>query len=167
MALTLNTTPAVIANATATNVCLGNNITLTGSGATSYSWTGGVSNGVAFSPSSSNTYTVTGTASNGCSSSSSIYIFISACTSIQETQLQNTFQITPNPFNNELVLKLENYSDNDYDVVITDILGKTIQKEKINGSELVLKLDNLSSGIYYLSIYNHEKIIGNKKIIKH
>ncbi len=48
-------------------VCAGSPATLTASGATSYSWSGGVTNGVPFNPSTSATYTVTGT-TNGCSS---------------------------------------------------------------------------------------------------
>jgi gliding motility-associated-like protein len=49
-------------------VCSGGQITLTASGASSYSWTGGVTNGVAFTPSQSGTYVVTGTDANGCRS---------------------------------------------------------------------------------------------------
>ena len=47
-------------------VCLGNSVTLAGSGANTYQWTGGVQNGVSFAPSSSGTYTVSGTDINGC-----------------------------------------------------------------------------------------------------
>lgn len=59
--------PVVTANATATNVCAGTSVTLTGSGAISYVWTGGVTDGTAFVPSSTTTYTVTGTNGNNCS----------------------------------------------------------------------------------------------------
>ncbi len=64
--ITVNPLPAVTANATVTNVCIGNTITLTGGGATSYTWSDGVTNGAVFSPSTSHTYTVTGTDANGC-----------------------------------------------------------------------------------------------------
>ena len=48
-------------------VCAGTPVTLSGTGATIYSWTGGVVNGVPFIPVSSNTYLVTGTnSSTGC-----------------------------------------------------------------------------------------------------
>jgi hypothetical protein len=159
--------PTVSANSTSTIVCSGNQITLTGSGANTYTWSAGITNGTAFTPTVTKTYTVVGSFTNGCSNTSQITVSVSPCTNIQNNYEEKQILITPNPFTDELILKLENYSDSDYDVAITDILGKTIKKEKINGTELVLKLDNLSSGIYYLNIYNHEKIIGNKKIIKH
>ncbi len=46
--------------------CLGKTATLTASGAVTYTWTNGVTNGVSFNPSSTQTYTVTG--QNGCGS---------------------------------------------------------------------------------------------------
>ena len=47
-------------------VCAGSPVTLSGSGAATYTWTGGVSNGIPFTPATSASYTVTGTAANGC-----------------------------------------------------------------------------------------------------
>lgn len=65
----LNQTPFVIANSTATVVCAGTNITLSGSGATTYTWSGGVSDGIPFIPTATTTYTVIGTDVNGCTNS--------------------------------------------------------------------------------------------------
>ncbi len=47
-------------------LCAGQSATLSGTGANSYSWTGGVNNAVSFNPPTSQSYTVTGTALNGC-----------------------------------------------------------------------------------------------------
>lgn len=47
-------------------VCAGSTATLTASGATSYTWTGGISNGTAFTPVSSQTYTLTASNAAGC-----------------------------------------------------------------------------------------------------
>jgi hypothetical protein len=74
--ITVNPLPNVAANASATTVCAGQQVTLTGSGATSYSWTGGVTDGVAFTPSNTDTYTVTGTDANGCSNTDQITITV-------------------------------------------------------------------------------------------
>jgi hypothetical protein len=52
------------------SICLGLTATLTASGATTYSWTGGIQNGITFTPTTTQNYTVTGT--NGCGSSTSI-----------------------------------------------------------------------------------------------
>ncbi len=64
--VTVNALPVVTANATSNAVCSGGQTTLTGGGASSYTWTGGINNGVAFTPTNSATYTVTGTSASGC-----------------------------------------------------------------------------------------------------
>lgn len=66
-AVTVNSLPSVTASASATTVCAGNPVILTGGNANFYAWTGGVTNGIPFNPSSTITYTVTGTDGNGCS----------------------------------------------------------------------------------------------------
>ncbi|HQQ93200.1 MAG TPA: T9SS type A sorting domain-containing protein [Bacteroidia bacterium] len=67
--VTVNNLPNVTANASSTAVCIGNSVVLSGGGALSYTWTGGVNNGVAFVPGSTQTYTVNGTDANGCRNS--------------------------------------------------------------------------------------------------
>ncbi len=47
-------------------VCKGSSVTLTGSGASIYSWSGGIGNGVSFAPIATSTYTLTATDGNGC-----------------------------------------------------------------------------------------------------
>lgn len=74
--ITVYPKPTVTANAVPTNICAGENTTLTGGGANTYTWTGGVINAVPFSPSSSNTYTVTGTDGNGCTHTSAVSILV-------------------------------------------------------------------------------------------
>jgi hypothetical protein len=58
--------PVVGSSVTNSIICMGNSTTLNGTGASTYTWTGGVSDGVAFSPTTTASYTVTGTASTGC-----------------------------------------------------------------------------------------------------
>ncbi len=71
----LNNGPIVTANATSTSVCVGGTVILTGGGANSYSWSGGVTNGVPFTVTTTATYTVTGTNTiTGCSYSALITI---------------------------------------------------------------------------------------------
>jgi large repetitive protein len=58
------------------SVCKGTSVTLSGGGATSYIWSGGISNNTPFIPSVSGTYTVTGTDDNGCSNTASINVSV-------------------------------------------------------------------------------------------
>jgi gliding motility-associated-like protein len=66
VSVTVNPLPNINAGANQ-SVCEGTQVTLTATGAVNYSWTGGVTNGLAFTPPVGiNTYTVTGTDGNGC-----------------------------------------------------------------------------------------------------
>ena len=77
---TLNVTvlalPNVSATATESVVCLGESTTLNASGADSYTWSNGVTNGIAFAPAGTLTYTVTGTALNGCENDANITVTV-------------------------------------------------------------------------------------------
>lgn len=75
--LTVNSLPTVGSTATSNDtICDGGSVTLNGTGASTYSWTGGISNGVSFSPAGSGNYTVTGTDAAGCTNSSSASIVV-------------------------------------------------------------------------------------------
>lgn len=63
--VTVNNLPTTNAGVDQT-VCAGSSITLSGTGAITYSWDNGVNNSVSFTPASTATYTVSGTDANGC-----------------------------------------------------------------------------------------------------
>jgi hypothetical protein len=81
--ITVNVSPAPTVGITVSpsaTVNAGTPVTLNGTGANTYSWSGGVTNGVAFVPSATTTYTVTGTSSNGCQNTASQTITVNAAT---------------------------------------------------------------------------------------
>lgn len=64
--VTVNPLPVINAGSDVT-ICLGQSVTLSGSGGVAYSWSGGVLNSSPFSPATGvNNFTVTGTDANGC-----------------------------------------------------------------------------------------------------
>ncbi|NBV91834.1 MAG: hypothetical protein EBR91_06685, partial [Flavobacteriia bacterium] len=76
--LTVNVNPLPTINAGQDQtVCQGANVTLSGTGGSSYSWNNGVSNGVAFVPNATTTYTVTGTNANGCTNTDQVTVTVS------------------------------------------------------------------------------------------
>ena len=62
----INALPSVTFVASKTKVCLGKSLILTGSGAVTYAWNNGVSDGVSFTPTTTQTYNLSGTDANGC-----------------------------------------------------------------------------------------------------
>jgi uncharacterized delta-60 repeat protein len=76
VSIKVNSLPTVTANASANTICSGASVTLTGSGANTYSWSDGINNNVAFNPSSTKTFTVTGIDANNCSNTNTITVYV-------------------------------------------------------------------------------------------
>jgi hypothetical protein len=75
--VTVNPLPAVGGNASpSSTLCEGSMLTLSGTGASTYSWSGGVTDNVPFTALNSGTYTVTGTDANGCSNTGTVSITV-------------------------------------------------------------------------------------------
>lgn len=72
--ITVHALPTVAANVSDATVCPGQNITFTGSGAATYAWNNGVTNGTVVSPTAAGTYTVIGTDANGCKDTATVSI---------------------------------------------------------------------------------------------
>ncbi|MDQ3110973.1 MAG: choice-of-anchor J domain-containing protein [Bacteroidota bacterium] len=88
--ITVNTLPTVVANATATLVCEGDSVTLTGSGASTYSWDNSVTDNVAFAAMATTTYMVTGTDANGCQNTDNIIVTVNAAPVVTGTATPNS-----------------------------------------------------------------------------
>ena len=73
--ITVDDLPTVDAGSDQT-VCGGDNVTLNGSGASTYTWDNGVTNNTAFTASTTTTYTVTGTDANGCINTDQVTVTI-------------------------------------------------------------------------------------------
>jgi gliding motility-associated-like protein len=88
------------------NICKGENVILMASGAETYSWNNGISDGVAFSPPlGATTYTVTGTDGNGCSDTDDVIVTAEYCFEIPGA-------LSPNSDNNNdtwEITGLQNY----------------------------------------------------------
>ncbi|WP_343631965.1 T9SS type A sorting domain-containing protein [Fluviicola sp.] len=79
--VTVQSAPNVSAGSDQT-VCEGEMVTLLGSGATSYSWTGGITNGISFPITNQTTFQVTGTGSNGCTATDLVTVFVNSAPNV-------------------------------------------------------------------------------------
>lgn len=73
--VTINPLPSVNAGSDQ-SICEGTSVTLSASGASSYTWDNSVSNGVSFTPTGTVTYTVTGTNANGCVNTDQVVVTV-------------------------------------------------------------------------------------------
>lgn len=147
----VNNNPTVTAISTNTLICVGSSITLTGNGASTYSWTNGVSDNVAFTPSSTVTYTVTGTNVNGCMDSDTITVQVNTCTGINEITNNNALIIYPNPANT--YLNLNGIDKKLSTVLLINMFGEVIRTIETDNKEFIsINVENLSSGVYFIKV---------------
>ena len=156
-----NPTLNVIYNYT---ICEGETVSLSASGANTYSWSNG-SNGsfISVSPLLTTNYTVTGLDSSGiCSDSKSLKVIVLECLGVNNSNsFSNHVKLFPNPAQNNLIIETEfliTYK-------IADALGKIILLETIRPGIHYIDLSKFSSGVYLvtLSDQSHSKTI---KLIK-
>ena len=73
-----------------------------------------------------------------------------------------SFAVYPNPTNGLLTISSKNSSKSINNVVVSDVLGKTVQTNSFNSSKAVLDLSRLNSGVYFVKVQSE----GVDKIMK-
>ena len=156
-------------------VCVGEDILLTASGATSYLWLPGNKTGstLSFTPSIPNsiTYTVTGKDANECSSTEMLSLVVSECTGIKkEKTTNNLFVVFPNPASHVISIKNLSESQTKVELELEDVNGKTIRSQTIDfkkdKTEMEINISSLANGIYILKLKSENGGTHSTKIVK-
>ena len=89
--ITVNSLPSVDASASSINICLGDTLELSATGADSFTWDNGLGSGTTITvvPSSSMVYEVTGTDGNGCVNSDQVTVTVNLNPTISVSSTQN------------------------------------------------------------------------------
>lgn len=161
--VTVNPLPTLNITSNNSLLCIGQTATLTATGANTYIWSSGgtIANEV-ISPTITTTYSVNGTDANGCSNLTSITQSVSLCTGIQSSinNLQSGLKIFPNP--NSGLFDIVSTSLATY-IQITNALGQVVYQ---TNQQSLINIQHLSNGIYFLQVYDKDKLVGISKIIK-
>ncbi len=156
--VTVNALPTVTASSsTSGSICAGQSVSLTASGAATYSWnTGATTAIIAVSPSVTTTYTVNGVAVNGCANISTVTQNVNGCVGIQTTNSkQLAINVYPNPSNGNFTVELANGLAKVINV--TDITGRIILTTTSSLNAVNVNLSTLSNGVYYIKVASDNK----------
>jgi len=88
-----------------------------------------------------------------------------AWVSVEETTLENTFSVFPNPTNDILNISSADLSNTTFEISLTDMKGALVMKTVSNNSNTTISLASLEQGVYFLSIKSND-VITVKKIVK-
>lgn len=149
-------------------VTLGGNPTATGAAPFSYNWSppAGLSSTTIANPVASvsvtTTYVLTTTDANGCTYLDTTVVIVDPLLSAQQIKVKGDFIIFPNPAQNILSVSASGIANGNYSISITNILGQVSWQKQVVIKDHVMqeeiRLDNLSAGIYFISIRNENAL---------
>jgi hypothetical protein len=159
--------PNITASGIDSSFCAGETITLTATGALTYTWsTGSNAPIITDSPMSATTYTVTGSNAAGCSSSIILVQTITAiCAGIEEHKTNTSISVYPNPTKDDLTVIL-GQATSSMVIEVFNSLGQLIVKQSAKSLNNTVSLVNETSGIYQLRITDGGNPVYKAKIIK-
>lgn len=165
--VTVNANPTVTAIANPSLICAGQSVTITASGATSYTFNpGGISgNPIALTPSTTTTYNVYGMDGNGCDNFASVMVTVTNCTGINESIINSSVMVFPNPNKGEFTFSLNLGVENGL-MEIYNSLGQLVLKQLVIDGQKKINIKDQANGIYHLRITKDGKQLFRSKIIK-
>ena len=164
--VSVNANPTVTASSSRTAMCIGESSVLNPNGATSYTWSTPsgpqtVSN-LTISPVTDQTYTLTGVDANGCVGKGTFLMKVATCVGINHYSAANQqLIIYPNPSRGEFTIS----SDQAMSVQISNELGQLIKTISITDTQKEVKINHLSSGVYFITGENSNGSVKQKLII--
>ncbi len=94
---------------------------------------------------------------NGCSTSSDSMEVDSIAGINQLSEIRNQLSIYPNPFSNEIFIKINSSVENlnDWNLQVKDVLGRTVYSKQSLNYINDIDLSYLSSGVYFITVINN------------
>lgn len=137
------------------SVCANTSITLTVTGATTYTWFPGGQNGtsLALTFPASQIYTINGSYSNGCFSSTTLTLTVFQCIGLEEGGMSALLEVFPNPVFSELYMKCSR----PITIVLSDVTGKEILHRELTVGINNIDMSGFSEGVYSLKITDGKK----------
>jgi hypothetical protein len=108
---------------------------------------------IIYSTSPNEYYVVVNNEANGCSTSSDT---VTTTGINQVLTINNQLSIYPNPFNNDIIIKINSLALDvkEWNLEIIDVLGRPVYSEQSLNYNNNIDLSNLSSGVYFITVIN-------------
>lgn len=166
--LTVVPQPTIVANISSNMICEGQNVTLTLTGANTYSLNNNqtASNTIVITPSLTTTYTIMGINSNSCANTSQITVSVSPCTYLHNNIL-NSISINCHQSGDYIEINSPLSTNNNFKMKMLSLSGQIIFENLINENPMKFSIKNLASSVYLILITdNYNNIIFSDKIIR-
>jgi hypothetical protein len=160
--VSVNPLPTIIASGNNNQMCVGETLSLSASGAGAtgtYTWVSNnallIGSAVIVSPPSSTSYTVSGTDNKGCVGTANYAISVSPCTGINEVTAANGLMVYPNPSKGVLTVVCEKAGST---LEMVDMTGRVVLSAVANERVASLDIKEFANGIYYLKVRSNASV---------
>lgn len=161
--VTVNPNPVLSASTSNTLICAGQTVTLTASGASTYSWSsGGTNPSIVISPTTTTTYSVSGLDLNNCSGSTAFTQSVSTCTSLKTFTTNENINVFPNPNNG--LFNVEINVIGEFTLEVINLVGQLVYQSKLSSGINKVELKT-KSGVYYYNVTENGKTIHQGKLV--
>ncbi len=168
--ITVNVTPGPSITFSASpglTICPGGSANITASGATNYTWSVGSQTTAVINvtPTISQVYNIIGTNASGCSTSTSVTLFVTTCTGVNNNMLENAGNVSvyPNPTEGNIIIEMLNTGSKKIQIV--DVTGRLVLEKSTIEYKADLNISHLAKGVYYVRVL-YENTVNVTKIIK-
>jgi len=163
--VTVNPLPNVTASVAKSQICKFEIATISGNGATTYSWNTGVTSQVlTFTLGVTTTYTLTGTDNNGCSKTTTVTQFVATCIGLDEAKAagEPVLNVYPNPKHGQFVIR----ADAAMTLFMSNALGQVVETILLSpNNKNEVTVSNLPTGIYFISGQSNGKKLSRKIVV--
>ena len=152
--------PTILVNASKTLVCQGSPLTLSVTGANTYTWySGAQSSTINLSAFSTQVYSVTGTSTlSGCTATAALQVSVTSCKGVAENTATGDWKVFPNPFKNDLIVHVGNA----FTLSIYNIYGDRVAVVSESVTDNRVDVSTLTAGVYFVVLESGTE----KKVIK-
>lgn len=135
-----------------------------------YSWYSGSCGGtligtgssIYVTPSGITTYFVR--AQGTCNTTSCASVTVSPLVGILEKNMASGITIFPNPFASQTTVSFAKEIKN-ATLKIVDVLGKEVKSIEFSGSQLIIRKEELTAGVYLIQVVLEKELIANQKVV--
>ena len=168
VSVTVGSAPFMTASTSNSFICAGQTVTLSATGAISYTYNpGGITgNPIALNPMTSTTYTVIGSNGGPCTGFALITQSVSPCTGVDQlSAFDFVFGIYPNPNNGVFDLIVTELTGN-YFIEIYNSLGQLVLYQNSKEKKVEININEQANGIYQLRVIQNGRQVYRTKLIK-
>jgi len=91
-----------------------------------------------------------------------LYELIDITFGIEETESPAYFTYGPNPVRDQVKIFLPNEDGGNYQIIVSDLMGREVFRQEQNGKEITLELSALRQGAYLISVQNGGYLLSRK-----